>query len=400
MLSILLAIFTLYILIKISLSFIQIRYILQKKDAKAVLLEQDHYKEAADYAIAKEKLSLVSYSLDYALFLWWALFGFGILYSFLHLQFSEFWTSIIFLFGYFALEYIITLPISVYQVFYLDKRFGFSKITPKIFFQDQIKSILMFILLGFALFSLLIWVIDSFELWWFYAFLIMMTIILVINFLYPTIIAPLFNKFTPLDDEVLREKIEALMVQAGMKANGVFVMDASKRDGRLNAFFGGMGKSKRVVLFDTLLEKLDHDELIAVLGHELGHFRNGDIWKNILLMSILVFLAFFILGNIPFELYSELGVAPIAGVKIALILILFPLISFVWMPIISLFSRDHEYKADAYGSSVGGKEELISALLKLVSENRSFPLSHPLFVFFYYSHPPIVQRVQKLGFEV
>jgi len=189
-------------------------------------------------------------------------------------------------------------------------------------------------------------------------------------------------------------------VQAGMKANGVFVMDASKRDGRLNAFFGGIGKSKRVVLFDTLLEKLDHDELIAVLGHELGHFRNGDIWKNILLMSILVFLAFFILGNIPLGLYSELGVAPIAGVKIALILILFPLISFVWMPIISLFSRDHEYKADAYGSSVGGKEKLISALLKLVSENRSFPLSHPLFVFFYYSHPPIVQRVQKLGFEV
>lgn len=400
MLSLLLAIFTLYILIKLSLSFVQIRYILQKKDAKAVLLEQDHYKEAADYAIAKEKLSLVSHSLDYALFLWWTLFGFGILYSFLQLQFSEFWTSIIFLFGYFALEYIITLPILVYQVFYLDKRFGFSKITPKIFFQDQIKSILMFILLGFALFSLLIWVIDSFELWWFYAFLIMMTIILVINFLYPTIIAPLFNKFTPLDDEVLREKIEALMVQAGMKANGVFVMDASKRDGRLNAFFGGIGKSKRVVLFDTLLEKLDHNELIAVLGHELGHFRNGDIWKNILLMSILVFLAFFILGNIPLGLYSELGVAPIAGVKIALILILFPLISFVWMPIISLFSRDHEYKADAYGSSVGGKEELVSALLKLVSENRSFPLSHPLFVFFYYSHPPIVQRVQKLGFEV
>ncbi|MEJ2489283.1 MAG: M48 family metalloprotease, partial [Sulfurovaceae bacterium] len=173
-----------------------------------------------------------------------------------------------------------------------------------------------------------------------------------------------------------------------------------KRDGRLNAFFGGIGKSKRVVLFDTLLEKLDHDELIAVLGHELGHFRNGDIWKNILLMSILVFLAFFILGNIPLELYSELGVAPIAGVKIALILILFPLISFVWMPIISLFSRGHEYKADEYGSSVGGKEELVSALLKLVSENRSFPLSHPLFVFFYYSHPPIVQRVQKLGLEV
>ena len=126
MLSLLLAIFTLYILIKISLSFVQIRYILQKKDAKAVLLEQDHYKEAADYAIAKEKLSLVSHSLDYALFLWWTLFGFGILYSFLQLQFSEFWTSIIFLFGYFALEYIITLPISVYQVFYLDKRFGFS----------------------------------------------------------------------------------------------------------------------------------------------------------------------------------------------------------------------------------------------------------------------------------
>ncbi|MBN2768072.1 MAG: M48 family metallopeptidase [Campylobacterales bacterium] len=400
MFQMLIALFSLFTLVKIYISFAQMRYISKRRDMKPVLLEDSIYKEAADYAVAKEKLSMLSICIDYLLFLGWMFFGFRYLYVFLHPHFSEFFTSITFLFGYFTFEYIITLPISIYQAFRLDKRFGFSNTTPRLFILDQIKSVLMFIVLGFALFSILVWVIDSFALWWLYAFFIVMGIMLVINFLYPTIIAPLFNKFTPLEDIILKEKIETLMVQAGMKANGVFVMDASKRDGRLNAFFGGIGKSKRVVLFDTLLEKLEHSELIAVLGHELGHFRHGDIWKNILLMSLMMFLAFFILGNIPNVLFESLGIAPIAGAKIAMILILFPLISFIWMPIISFFSRGFEYRADVYGSSVGGKEELVSALLKLVSENKSFPLSHPLFVFFYYSHPPIVERLRKLGLEV
>ena len=398
MLQFLIMIFTLYIVVKIFISCVQIGYIAKKRESKAVLLEEGLYKEAADYAMAKEKLSIVAAFMDYALFLIWMFFGFRYLFTYLSGDLSVFWVSILFLFSYFAFEYIITLPLSVYQTFFLDKRFGFSKTTPKLFALDQIKSIIMFLLLGFVLFSVLVWVVDHLAFWWFYAFLIVVVILLIVNFVYPTLIAPIFNKFTPLEDEALKTKIESLMIQAGMKPNGVFVMDASKRDGRLNAFFGGIGKSKRVVLFDTLLQKLEQPELLAVLGHELGHFRHGDIWKNILLMMLLIFLAFFIFGNIPDTLYESLSVAPIGGVKIAMILILFPLISFVWMPIISFFSRDFEYRADEYGSNVGGKEELVSALLKLVNENRSFPLSHPLYIFFYYSHPPIVQRLEKLGY--
>ncbi|MGW8169828.1 MAG: M48 family metallopeptidase [Sulfurovaceae bacterium] len=401
MIQALIILFSIYTAIKVYVSVMQMGYIIDEKRKDAVLMTKAKYQEAANYAVAKEKIDLTSHFVEYLLFIWWALVGFGVLYDFLfqYISQSTFWASIVFLVGYFTVDYIVSLPLSIYQTFVVDKHFGFTKTTPKLFTIDQIKSIMLFLTVGIGVMTLLVWIIENFELWWLYGFVVIMFILLVINFAYPTIIAPMFNKFTPLEDKELQNKIEVLMENAGMKADGVFVMDASKRDNRLNAYFGGFGKSKRVVLFDTLLDKLNHDELIAVLGHELGHYKHGDIWKNIALMTILFFGVFYLLGHLPESIFTELHATPIAGIKIAFIMLAFPLLAFIWMPIISLFSRHNEYQADKYGSGVGGKEHLVSALIKLVGENKAFPKSHPLFIFFYYSHPPILERLKVLGFD-
>lgn len=266
------------------------------------------------------------------------------------------------------------------------------------FIIDALKSAALFVVIGGAIFALLSWIISSYEMWWLWGFILMFTIAVMANLLMPFFMS-LFNKFSPLDEGELKEAIVNLMDQAGLKSDGIFVMDASKRDSRLNAFFGGLGKSKRVVLYDTLLEKLDKKELLAVLGHELGHFSHGDIWKNIALMGLLLFIAFYLFGHLPDALFTQMGVAPYAGVQIAMLMLLLPLLSFVFTPFMSYVSRHNEYAADEYGSEMGGKDNLVSALLKLITENKAFPKSHPLVIFFYHTHPPILERLKELGYD-
>jgi STE24 endopeptidase len=209
----------------------------------------------------------------------------------------------------------------------------------------------------------------------------------------------LFYKFTPLEAGDLRTAIERMMEQAGLRSQGVFVMNAGEKSTKLNAFFGGLGQSKRVVLFDTLIAKLTDKELLAVLGHELGHFRHGDIWKNIVLVGVLLFVGFFLFGHLPDSLFSAMGVVPSAGVKIAMLLLLLPMLGFVFTPLMSYISQHNEYAADAYAAQVGGQNHLVSALLKLINENKAFPKSHPLVIFFYHTHPPVLERLKELGFD-
>ena len=210
----------------------------------------------------------------------------------------------------------------------------------------------------------------------------------------------MFDKFEKLKDKELEAKIENLLNEVGFKSSGVFSVDASKRDNRLNAYFGGLGATKRVVLFDTLVEKLTHNELLAVLGHELGHFKNGDILKNIGIMGIVMFVFFAIFGNLPDELFLGLSLNNEPYAIIAVFMIFSPILSFFLMPLISMISRHNEYAADEFGSNLSTKEDLVSALLKLANENKSFPLSHPMYIFFYYSHPPLVERFKELGYDV
>ena len=397
MLEIILALYTLYTFMRIYISVMQIGYINDEKRKVPVLMSESKYRVAANYAVAKEKLSLVEMFVDYLMFVWWVLAGFVWLTSVTQAD-GAIMQAVLFLFGFIVVNFVIGLPFQLYQTFKIDESFGFNKMTPKMFVLDTLKSSALFFLIGGAIFALLAWIITSYENWWLWGFLLMFSIAVMANVLMPFFMS-LFNKFSPLEEGELREAITKLMNQAGLKSDGIFVMDASKRDSRLNAFFGGLGKSKRVVLYDTLIAKLNKEELLAVLGHELGHFSHGDIWKNIGLMGVLLFISFYLFGHLPDTLFLDMGVSPEAGVQIAMLMLLLPLVSFVFTPVMSYVSRHNEYAADEYGSKMGGKENLVSALLKLITENKAFPKSHPLVIFFYYTHPPVLERLKELGYD-
>jgi STE24 endopeptidase len=397
MLTTLMILYTLYTLLRVYISVMQIGYIHQEKRGDPVLMGAGRYMVAGNYAIAKEKLSLLTHFVDYFLFVWWVITGFAWLQGLAGVD-DTVGSAVWFMFGFFAVNFIIMLPFDVYEKFKIDDAFGFNKMTPKMFVVDTLKSITLFVLIGGAVLGGLAWIISHVQSWWIWGFGLIFFVVLGANILMPFFMG-LFYKFTPMEEGELRQKIEAMMEEAGLNSQGVFVMNAGEKSTKLNAFFGGLGKSKRVVLFDTLIAKLTDKELLAVLGHELGHFRHGDIWKNIGLVGVLLLLGFFLAGNLPDGLFVAMGLAPTAGAKIAVLLLVFPLLSFVFTPVMSYVSQHNEYAADEYGSEVGGKHHLVSALLKLVTENKSFPKSHPLVIFFYHTHPPVLERLEELGFD-
>jgi len=397
MLETIIILYSIYTFMKVYISIMQIGYINQEKRKTPVLMSADKYLVAGNYAVANGKIELVTTFVDYLMFIWWVFAGFAWLSSLVQVD-GAIMQAVLFLFGFIAVNFVVGLPFELYQKFKIDEDFGFNKMTAKMYLVDTVKSSFIFVIIGGAIFALLAWIIGNYESWWLWGFVAMFTVAVLANVLMPTFMA-LFNKFTPIEEGELKEKISAMMDKVGLQNNGIFIMDASKRDGRLNAFFGGLGKSKRVVLFDTLVEKLNTKELLAVLGHELGHFTHGDIWKNIGLMGLLLFIAFYLFGHLPDALFTQMGVIPEAGVQIAMLMLLLPLLSFVFTPFMSAVSRHNEYAADEFGSAMGGKENLVSALMKLVTENKSFPKSHPLVIFFYYTHPPVLERLKELGFD-
>ncbi len=397
MLETIIILYSIYTFMKIYISIMQIGYINEEKRKAPVLMSAEKYLVAGNYAVTNDKLGLVSTFVDYLVFIWWVFSGFAWLSTMIQTD-GTILSAVLFLFGFITVNFIVGLPFELYQKFSIDEAFGFNKMTLKMYLLDTMKSMLLFVIIGGAIFALLAWIIASYETWWVWGFVAMFTFAVMANVLAPTFMA-LFNKFSPLEEGELKTQISSMMEEVGLKNDGIFVMDASKRDSRLNAFFGGLGKSKRVVLFDTLIEKLNTKELLAVLGHELGHFTHGDIWKNIGLMGLLLFIAFYLFGHLPEALFVQMGVMPEAGVQIAMLMLLLPLLSFVFTPFMSAVSRHNEYAADEFGSKMGGKKNLVSALMKLVTENKSFPKSHPLVIFFYYTHPPVLERLKELGFD-
>jgi STE24 endopeptidase len=295
---------------------------------------------------------------------------------------------------------IVSLPLEWYQKFVLDEAFGFNRSSYGQYIKDTIISTLLTLVLGGVVIYIVAAIMVSSELWWLWSFLFIFGVIVLLNMFFPTLRAMFFDKLSPLDDEELNQKIAELMDKTGFKSSGVFISDASKRDARLNAYFGGLGKTKRVVLFDTLLKKLSHEELLAVLGHELGHFAHGDIYKNIAVMGGMLFVMFAIFGNIPESLYLELGISSAPHIVMMLFMLLMSMLSFVMMPLMGIISRHNEFEADRTGAELGGQHNLVSALTKLVTENKSFPLSHPLYIFFYYTHPPVLERFKELGVDI
>jgi STE24 endopeptidase len=397
MLEIIIILYSIYTFMKLYIAVMQIGYINEEKRKTPVLMSAEKYLIAGNYAVTNGKLGLIETFIDYLMFIFWVFAGFAWLSSSLGVDGSVL-QAVLFLFGFMIVNTLVAMPFELYQKFKIDEDFGFNKMTVKMYILDTLKSSLVFVLIGGGILSLLAWIITSYEAWWLWGFITIFSIAILANVLAPTFMA-LFNKFSPLEEGALKTEIDKLMLDAGLKNDGIFVMDASKRDSRLNAFFGGLGKSKRVVLFDTLIAKLSIAELKAVLGHELGHFKHGDIWKNIALMGLLLFIAFYLFGHLPDSLFIEIGVIPEAGIKIAMLMLLLPLLSFVFTPFMSAVSRHNEYAADEFGSNIGGKENLVSALMKLVTENKSFPKAHPLVIFFYYTHPPVLERLKELGFD-
>ncbi len=399
MLMTIMGIYTLFILITIYTSVMQIGYVNVAKRKKAILLSDNDFLKAGNYSVAKEKMSIATTFIDYLFFIFWVGFGVKFLEQNIHFE-NEAFLNIAVVMGFLVIGSVTSLPFGYYEKFVLDEKFGFNKSSKAQWVKDTLISFVMTLIFG----SLVIWgiyaIISNFALWWFWSFLFIFGVVILINMLYPTFRAMFFDKLTPLKNEELDAEIKELMNKTGFVSSGIFISDASKRDARLNAYFGGFGKAKRVVLFDTLLEKLSTRELLAVLGHELGHFSHGDIYKNIALVGAMLFGMFGIFGNLPSSLYMELGISQAPYSIMILLLLFMPVLGFLMMPIMGIVSRHNEYEADRVGSELcgaGGEIELANALKKLVTENKSFPLSHPLYIFFHYTHPPVLERLRVLG---
>ncbi|QOP41598.1 M48 family metallopeptidase [Sulfurimonas marina] len=403
MLTIIIGVYSLYVLLSIYTSVMQIGYVNLAKRKEAVLLSPSEFLKAGNYSVKKEKLSILNTFLEFLLFLGWISFGIQFLEGQFYFFQDEAIKNIAIVMGFILINYIVALPFNYYEKFVLDQEFGFNKSTKAQWIKDTAISFVMTLLLG----SLVVWgvyfILSSFELWWLWSFVFIFAIIILVNMLYPTFRAMFFDKLTPLKDEKLDAEIKRLMDETGFVSSGVFVSDASKRDARLNAYFGGFGKAKRVVLFDTLLEKLSTRELLAVLGHELGHFAHGDVYKNIGMLGVILFAMFALFGNLPESLYLELGLSQQPYVVMILFMLVMPVLGFIMMPVMGFISRKYEYAADEMGSKLGGNGgeiELANALVKLVAENKSFPLSHPIYIFFHYTHPPVIERLKVLGMDI
>ncbi|EMU8638914.1 M48 family metallopeptidase [Campylobacter jejuni] len=393
----LIAILCLYTALLSWISYAQIRFLEREKDKQAQILSEKDYQNAADIAIENEKFKLFSNFYNLIISIAWIGFGFLYLKELLILNNTRF-ENTLFLLSFLIITSILNLPLSIYESFIKDKAHGFSNMTVKLFIKDTMKSLILTLIFGFLILYTLLFCYDFFgTFWWIAAFIFAFCIIVIINLIYPTLIAPIFNKMKKLDDENLLKKISSLMKQCGFSANGVYVIDASKRDKRLNAYFGGLFKSKRVVLFDTLLKALNERELLAVLGHELGHFVHKDIIKALFNGAITMFLLFFVFANLPEFVYLESHLEGVNGGVFALLFILANIFSFLISPMLNALSRKNEFAADQHGAKVTSKEDMKNALIALAKENKAFIKTSKIYTFFYLSHPSISDRIKALS---
>ncbi|HEF1577377.1 TPA: M48 family metallopeptidase [Campylobacter jejuni] len=393
----LIAILCLYTALLSWISYVQIRFLEREKDKQAQILSEKDYQNAADIAIENEKFKLFSNFYNLIINIAWIGFGFLYLKELLISSNTRF-ENTLFLLSFLIITSILNLPLSIYESFIKDKAHGFSNMTVKLFIKDTMKSLILTLIFGFLILYTLLFCYDFFgTFWWIAAFIFAFCIIVIINLIYPTLIAPIFNKMKKLDDENLLKKISSLMKQCGFSANGVYVIDASKRDKRLNAYFGGLFKSKRVVLFDTLLKALNERELLAVLGHELGHFVHKDIIKALFNGAITMFLLFFAFANLPEFVYLESHLEGVNGGVFALLFILANIFSFLISPMLNALSRKNEFAADQHGAKVTSKEDMKNALIALARENKAFIKTSKIYTFFYLSHPSISDRIKALS---
>jgi STE24 endopeptidase len=399
--------------VRLWLALRQMRHVAAHRDRVpapfAGTVAPESHRKAADYTLAKGRLGLVSLLFSMAVLLGWTLLG-GLdalnvaVRDTVQPAFGDLAYQLALLGAFALIGGLLELPFDWYATFHVEQRFGFNRVTPRLFLADLAKGVLVAVVIGTPIAALVLWLMGvAGPAWWLWAWGAWVGFSLLLTVIYPTLIAPLFNRFEPLADATLAARVQALMTRCGFAARGLFVMDGSRRSAHGNAYFTGLGAAKRVVFFDTLLQRLTPDEVEAVLAHELGHFKLRHVPQRLVLMvaasgaglALLAWLA----GQSGF--YAGLGVAPnLTAPNDALALLLFmlvlPLPSFFLSPLMSQLSRRHEFQADAYACAQADGSRLASALLKLHEDNASTLTPDPLYVRFYYSHPPASERLAAL----
>lgn len=360
------------------------------------------HQKAADYTIAKTRLSFFHIALDVIVLLGFTVGG-GIEWL------AQTWQGVFdspllsgtaLMLSALVLMSLVEMPLSLYRTFVLETRFGFNKMTPGLFILDLIKQAALALALGAPLLMGVLWLMGAMgEYWWLYVWLAWVAFNLLIMAVYPTFIAPLFNKFTPLEDASLKTRIEMLLQKCGFHASGLFVMDGSKRSAHGNAYFSGFGKTKRIVFFDTLLKNLNGDEIEAVLAHELGHFKRRHIVKRMAWLFSASLLGLWVLAYLMQAswFYTGLGVTTqSAAVALLLFMLVSPVFTFLLHPLSSRLSRKHEFEADQYAAQTASAQALIHALVKMYEDNASTLTPDPIHSAFYDSHPPAGIRIARL----
>jgi STE24 endopeptidase len=360
------------------------------------------HQKAADYTIAKGKLGDIDSIIGVIVLLLLTVGG-GINAAF------ELWASfdlspriagIGAIATLFLVMHLIDLPTSIYQTFVIEEKFGFNKSTPKQFIKDQFLQLALSAAIGLPLLALILWIMDSIgSLWWLWTWVVLISFSLLMSWLYPTVIAPLFNKFTPMQEGALKDRIQGLLARCGFNSQGIFIMDGSKRSGHGNAYFTGLGNNKRIVFFDTLVNSLEDEELEAVLAHELGHFKCKHVIKMLIATSLMSLISLAILGWLINEqwFYTGLGVQqPSNAAALLLFTLVSPVFTFFMQPVMAYFQRKFEFEADDFASQNAQASKMISGLVKLYEENASTLTPDPLYSAFHYSHPPAAIRIAHL----
>jgi len=363
---------------------------------------EDHHK-AADYTLTNTRVGRIALLYDSLLLLGWTLGG-GLEWldnSWRAAELQPVVTGIAVMFSAVLIMTVLDLPFSLYHTFVVEERFGFNRSTPAVFVTDLLKNALLLVIIGGPLIALALWIMEaSGGLWWLYVWAVWTVFSLMMFWAYPAVIAPLFNKFSPLDNEALKQRIQALMDKCGFRSKGIFVMDGSKRSGHGNAYFTGFGSNKRIVFFDTLLESLNPPEIEAVLAHELGHFKLKHIQKRLLTTFALSLAALALLGWLAGQawFYQGLGVSQASPwMALLLFMLAMPVFTFFLQPLMSLLSRKHEFEADAYAVQQSSGADLIRALVKMYRENASTLTPDPLYSAFHDSHPPAPVRITHIS---
>lgn len=389
----------------------QIRHVVRNRDKVpaqfAGKIALDAHRKAAAYTVARVRLGIVDSTISVAVLLGFTLLGglHAINQFLLGTIGSGFGYQIALVLAVVVIGAIVDLPFGWYRQFRLEERFGFNRMSLRLWLLDLLKGALIGVAIGLPMLAAVLWLMGQAGLlWWLWAWALFVGFNFLVLVLYPTVIAPLFNKFTPLEEGALKVRIEALLARCGFRSTGLFVMDGSKRSAHGNAYFTGFGAAKRIVFFDTLITRLGTGEIEAVLAHELGHFKLKHIWKR-MGVSFLVSLGFFaLLGRLATQawFYQGLGVTPaLDASNDALALILFalalPAFTFLFAPIASWTSRKHEFEADAFAAQQADARELVSALVKLYEDNAATLTPDPVYSAFYDSHPPAAVRIARLA---